>query len=355
MALNGALKRERYNPLVLVDTENLSEEEWLSYRRRGIGGSDVAAILGISPFRTSRDLYYDKLNIVSVSYNEENWVAMSIGHLLEDLVGKIFQYKTGLEIYQIKKMFYHPKYPFMLADIDYFATLPDGTTALLELKTTNYNARSKWWLDKQEIVPSYYEAQGRHYMSVMDIDRIFYCCLYGNNLNEVIIRELKRDLAYEEEMIFLEQEFWQNHVQAQVPPPYTEDGDLIIKSVRRYAGHADENASAINFDEKMKEKLIRFQELQEQKKTYEAPAKKVKNELERLKALMIAEMGTSCTAVCEQDGTNYTVTYNPVREPAISKDNLMRLKILYPEIYKEFVTVSESRRFHIAASAKKAA
>ena len=355
MTVSSTLNRERHTPLVLVETENLPEEEWLSYRRRGIGGSDVASILGISPFRTARDLYYDKRNIVSVNDNEENWVAMSMGHLLEDLVGKIFQHKTGFEIYQIKKMFYHPKYPFMLADIDYFVTLPDGSTALLELKTTNYNARGKWWLDKQEIVPAYYEAQGRHYMAVMDIDRIFYCCLYGNNLNEVIIRELKRDFAYEEEMIFLEQEFWQNHVQAQMPPPYTEDGELVIKSVRSHAGHADESASVIEFDKNMKSKLFRFQELQEQKKTYEAPAKKVKSEMDRLKALMIAEMGTSCTAVCEQDGISYTITYNPVREPAISKDNLMRLKFQYPEIYKEFVTVSESRRFHIAVSAKKAA
>lgn len=355
MEVNSAQNRERHTPLVLVETENLSEEEWLAYRRHGIGGSDVAAILGISPFRTARDLYYDKLNIVSVSDNENNWVAMSMGHLLEELVGKIFQHKTGFKIYQVKKMFYHPKYPFMLADIDSFVTLPDGSTALLELKTTNYNARGKWWLDKQEIVPAYYEAQGRHYMSVMDIDRIFYCCLYGNNLNEVVIRELKRDFAYEEEMIFLEQEFWQNHVQAQVPPPYTENGDLIIKSVRSHVGNADENAPVIEFDEGMKGKLLRFQELQEQKKSYEAPAKKVKNEIERLKAMMIAEMGANCTAVCEQDGTSYTVTYNPVREPTISKDNLMRLKILHPEIYKEFVTVSESRRFHIAASAKKAA
>ena len=355
MTVSSTLNRERHTPLVLVETENLPEEEWLSYRRRGIGGSDVASILGISPFRTARDLYYDKRNIVSVNDNEENWVAMSMGHLLEDLVGKIFQHKTGFEIYQIKKMFYHPKYPFMLADIDYFVTLPDGSTALLELKTTNYNARGKWWLDKQEIVPAYYEAQGRHYMAVMDIDRIFYCCLYGNNLNEVIIRELKRDFAYEEEMIFLEQEFWQNHVQAQVPPPYTEEGELVIKSVRSHAGHADVSASVIEFDKNMKSKLFRFQELQEQKKTYEAPVKKVKSEMERLKALIIAEMGTSCTAVCEQDSTSYTITYNPVREPAISKDNLMRLKFQYPEIYKEFVTVSESRRFHIAVSAKKAA
>ena len=54
----------RQEPKVLVSTENLTEQEWLAYRRRGIGGSDVAAILGISPFRTARDLYDDKLKDV---------------------------------------------------------------------------------------------------------------------------------------------------------------------------------------------------------------------------------------------------------------------------------------------------
>ena len=54
----------RQEPKVLVSTENLTEQEWLAYRRQGIGGSDVAAILGISPFRTARDLYDDKLNII---------------------------------------------------------------------------------------------------------------------------------------------------------------------------------------------------------------------------------------------------------------------------------------------------
>ncbi len=55
------MERERYDPLVLVETENLTREEWLDWRRRGIGGSDVSAIIGISPFRTERDIYYDKL------------------------------------------------------------------------------------------------------------------------------------------------------------------------------------------------------------------------------------------------------------------------------------------------------
>ena len=157
----------RQEPKVLVSTENLNEQEWLAYRRQGIGGSDVAAILGISPFRTARDLYDDKLNIASAVDDTGNWVALEMGHLLEPLVAQIFTKKTGLEVFQIKKMFQHPQYPFMLADVDYFVRLPNGEIALLEIKTTNYNAKDHWWKDGEECVPVYYETQGRHYMAVI--------------------------------------------------------------------------------------------------------------------------------------------------------------------------------------------
>lgn len=73
-----------YEPLVLVNTADLPEDEWLEYRRRGIGGSDAAAILGVSPFATARDLYYDKLKVISYEDGESNWVAKKVGHLLED-------------------------------------------------------------------------------------------------------------------------------------------------------------------------------------------------------------------------------------------------------------------------------
>ena len=52
--MNTALN---YQPEVLVDTADLSREDWLDYRRLGIGGSDAAAIMGVSPFATIRDLY----------------------------------------------------------------------------------------------------------------------------------------------------------------------------------------------------------------------------------------------------------------------------------------------------------
>ena len=355
MSGSNSAERKRHEPLVLVETADLSEEDWLDYRRRGIGGSDVSAIFDTSPFRTARDLYYDKLNIASVEDDEGNWVAMEMGHLLEPLVAKIFERKTGYRVYQIKKMFQHPQYPWMLADVDYFVELPDGTTAILEIKTTNYNARDNWWMNGKETVPVYYESQGRHYMAVTDLDRCFFCCLYGNNEEEVIIREVKRDFEYEAEMVFLEQYFWENHVQRHVPPPYTESGALIIESARKHFGPADKNAPAVALDLDMTAKLMQYLRLLDEKKNAEVYSKEIDKDIQRLKALLIAEMGTSCTAVCEQEGVNYTVTYTPVRKSIIDKDNLLRLKLEHPDIYEQFVTVSESRRFSVRASIMEAA
>lgn len=355
MAGNSTTQRVRNTPLVLVETENLSREEWLAYRRRGIGGSDAAAIFGISPFRTARDLYYDKLDIVSVEDDEGNWVAMEMGNLLEPLVAKIFARKTGYKVYQVKKMFQHPANPFILADVDYFVELPDGETAILEIKTTNYNARDHWWMGGEKIVPVYYESQGRHYMAVMDMDRVFFCCLYGNNEDEVIIREIRRDASYEEELIFLEREFWENHVLARTPPPYLEDGDLIIDSARRHFGPANPDAPAVELNASMEAKVLRYLQLQEDKKSEEAHSKQIEKEMKRLKGMLVAEMGASCTAVCRSGGQNYTITYNPVYKPTIDKDGLLRLKLQYPDIYEQFVTVSESRRFYVKAAVSEAA
>lgn len=343
-----------YQPLVLVETTGMSREKWLEYRRLGIGGSDVAAILGISPFRTARDLYYDKLNIVTDD-DEGNWVAMEMGNLLEPLVARIFAKKTGLKIYQRKCMFQHPHYQWMLADLDYLVELPDGTTAILEIKTTNYNAKENWWYNGKEIVPVYYECQGRHYMSVMNIDRVYFCCLYGNNEDEVIIRHIDRDLDYEAELIALEQTFWHENVLSKNPPPYTEDGDLIMESLRRQLGPSEKDTSPVIFAVPQYTQISRYLELQAKKSELTKSVDQVEAEMSRLKALLVEAMGSSCMATYEDANGSYTVTFNPVRRPGISKDGLERMKEVHPDIYAEYVTVSESRRFNIKQSKPKAA
>lgn len=274
-----------YAPQILVGTEGLPREQWLEYRRKGIGGSDAAAVLGISPFRTGRDLYYDKLNIVTAD-DAENWVQLEVGTLLEPLVAKIFAHKTGYKIYRRPFMFRHPQYPWMLADLDYMVELPDGTSAILEIKTTNYNAKDNWWYNGEEIVPIYYESQGRHYMAVMNIDRVYFCCLYGNSEDEAIIRRIDRDMAYEEELIALERDFWENHVLTKTPPPYVEaDGDLILESLRRKLGPADKDAPPVLLGQTQFGQLSMLLSLQEQKKELSADVSKLDKDIERLKGI----------------------------------------------------------------------
>ena len=85
-----------YTPNRLVDITTLTEDQWLSWRRKGIGGSDVAVALNSSPYRTARDLYYDKIGIVMSDDGPDKSITFQIGHLLEDVVAQIFAKKTGL-------------------------------------------------------------------------------------------------------------------------------------------------------------------------------------------------------------------------------------------------------------------
>lgn len=332
-----------YQPNVVVDTTGLTEEQWLGYRRGGIGGSDVAAIMGQSPFCTCRDIYYDKRGIQPVVNEEEdNWVAKSVGHCLEDLVAEIFSYKTGLKVYPIRKMFCHPLYPFIIVDVDFFIEFPDGKTGILECKTSNYHCQDKWVNDS---VPLNYEYQTRHYMAVMNIDVTYIACLFGNNENEYVIRKIERDYETEEALINEEAYFWNEYVIKGVEPPYVESGDLVLESIRKHYGPADKDEAEVILSESDKALLDQYLALKEEKSSLDGKSREIEARMKTLYAGIVEKMGVSCQASLKDSKMNYQVTYNPVYRTGISKGNLEKLKVHHPDIYDEYVEVTESRRF----------
>jgi putative phage-type endonuclease len=334
-----------YKAEVLVDTEKLGREDWLGYRKLGIGGSDAAAIMGVSPFCTKRDLYYDKLGInPAMDEDEGNWVAKEVGHRLEDLVAQIFSKKTGLNVYPVRKMFRHPLHPFMLADVDFFINLPDGRTGILECKTTNYNCQEKW---AGNSTPVNYEYQGRHYMAVMNLNEVYFACLYGNNEDEFIIRHMERDLDIEEDLIAEEEFFWNENVAKGVEPPYTEKPDLVLESIRRHCGPADKDADKVSLNKRHLPSLKRYMELKEQKSQIDGESKKLEEKMKELYAGIVEDMGVSCTGILKDGCTEYTVTYNPAYRTAIDRKSLEKLKIQHPDVYDGYVNTTESRRFTV--------
>nr|WP_297874362.1 YqaJ viral recombinase family protein [uncultured Blautia sp.] len=274
-----------YEPKIVVDISELTREEWLDYRKKGIGGSDVAAIMGISPFATIRDLYNNKVGILPAIPEEEesNWVAKEVGHRLEDLVAEIFVRKTGLKVFPVRKMFRHPLYPFMLADVDFFILFPDGTYGILECKTCNYNASKKW---DDDAIPDNYVLQVKHYLSVMNMQKAYIACLYGNNEDEFVFRYLERDLMDEEDIIEQEAFFWEEYVEKHVEPPYNGKTDLILDSIRRSVGYADITLPEIELSCLESKNLERYLALAEEKSQIEKRKKRSNRSSVRLVSLL---------------------------------------------------------------------
>lgn len=97
----------------------LSRAEWLAQRRTGIGGSDVAAILGLSPWRTPYQVWEDK---TGRSDDQEETPALYWGRLLEDPIRQAYADRTGLTVTKPDRMFTSEAHPFMLANLDGIAS-----------------------------------------------------------------------------------------------------------------------------------------------------------------------------------------------------------------------------------------
>ena len=333
-----------YKPNALVDTSTLTNEQWLRWRKKGIGGSDVATALGLSPYKTRRELYYDKIDVLPVLEDDDKSIMFQIGHLLEDVVAQIFAKKTGFSVFRDQMMYQHPNFPFMLADVDRFIHLPDGRTAILECKTAHYDTMFKW---ANDAVPRHYELQVRHYMSVMNIDVAYIACLFSNNENDFVWRKIERDLDEEENTILQLQDFWQNNVLARVEPPLTEKGDMVLDVLRRYYGPADKNAPTVTIAKEFMPVLEQVMLLKKERSALDARLRKLDAEIKSTYAPIAEMLGASCQGTCEANGQRYTVSYDSMGREGIPKEKLSILKAQYPDIYDDFVETTEWRVFKV--------
>ena len=333
-----------YKPNVLVDTSTLTEDEWLAWRRKGVGGSDVAAALGLSPYKTARELYFDKIGVEPVIDGPDKSITFEIGHLLEDVVAQIFAKKTGFSVFRDQRMYQHPLFPFMLADVDRFIHLPDGKIAIMECKTAHYDTQFLW---ANGAVPRHYELQVRHYMAVMNIDVAYIACLFSNSENDFVWRKIERDLDEEENNILQLQDFWNRYVINRMEPPLTEKPDMVLAALSRYFGPADKSAPTVTVGVEFIPALENLLAMKAQKKDLDAKARALDGQIKRAYAPIAELMGTACNAVCESNGVKYQISFDPSYREGIPKDSLSKLRAQHPEVYEDFVQTTESRIFKL--------
>lgn len=147
-----------------------TREEWLANRTHGIGGSEIAAVIGQSPWCSNVELWEYKTGRrtrPNVSNEEAVRYGIRAEHLLREL------YELDHEGYSVNysefNSWSNDLYPWALASLDGWITDDSGRLGVLEIKTSTINNASDWrkW-DSQ--IPNWYFAQCLLYMAVIEAD-----------------------------------------------------------------------------------------------------------------------------------------------------------------------------------------
>lgn len=143
-----------------------NEAEWHEARSKGIGGSEAAAIIGISPWCTNQELWRRKTGR-SQAPDISNLDAVKYGHDAEPLIRQLFALDYA-DTYEVEyggafDVVRHPDYPFIFSTLDgRLIEKATGRKGVLEVKTTSIvrsMQKEKWWKDGQPCIPDQYYCQ----------------------------------------------------------------------------------------------------------------------------------------------------------------------------------------------------
>jgi putative phage-type endonuclease len=196
-------------------------------RKQGIGGSEVAAILGISPWEGPLQVYARKVGLIE---DVEPSLPMRVGKNLEALILEEYGRHTNQLVVRNLETFSHPKAPWRLATPDGFV-LGNGRTVKWGVEAKAVGSPIGWGPGEEEI-PSHYLVQVVWYSRIIsdvyatDIPWWDVAVLIGNK--EMRYYRIQRNYELEEELIEAVDKFWHDHVLKRMPPEPTNPKDREI-------------------------------------------------------------------------------------------------------------------------------
>lgn len=252
-------------------------KEQLEKRALGIGGTDCAAILGVSQYSTPLEVYQQKVE----GYKKPTTPKMTLGSVLEPFVFTRINEILQKDFEQVEETFFHKKHNCLLANVDAISK-----NEILEIKTSS---NLKMWGS----IPSVVDMQVRHYLSVCEKEKATLCSVLGDektlrNLYAMLsennqdawlifkkmggiikVFDIFRDEKIENEMNIACVDFWENNVLKKIPPQAKAKEDL--KHLKVQAGKKTIiNISVYEALKKQKEELdAKEAELKQSKKDFE--------------------------------------------------------------------------------------
>lgn len=183
----------------LVLPEGAPRVHWLGERRRGIGGSDVAGLLGLSRWSSPYQVWLDKTG--RAPEQDDTW-PMFRGREDETKLRRWFTRQTRITV-TTTGMWRSRRHPLAFAN-------PDGLTddgGLLECKSHSWRMGEEW---DDEQVSDAAELQTQWYMGVLDLPHAWVIAQLGDD--EPVIRRVERDRNLFEHLVQTAERFWRDYV-----------------------------------------------------------------------------------------------------------------------------------------------
>jgi len=205
---------------------------WLEARRRGIGGSDAGAVIGVNRYRSNVDVWAEKTGITPREDISDK-PAVKFGKEAEQHLRELYKLEHpehSVEYHEFY-MYVNDNEPYLYATLDGEITDESGRRGILEIKTATIQSASQWdeWRDpktKAERIPDSYYAQCLHQLAATGWDFVTLFAYIRTGYQNaqytahVLTRHIERadvadDITY---LIAQETEFWQAVETKQRPP-----------------------------------------------------------------------------------------------------------------------------------------
>ena len=216
--------------LTRIPTRDMSREEWLAARRKGIGGSDAGTIMGLNEYTSPYSLWCEKTGKV-IPADISDRESVRLGNDLEDYVARRWMDLTGKKVHNDNFIRFNSDYPFALANCD---RLVAGERAGLECKTTTSISVIKQLRNGE--FPQKWYAQMTHYMAITGYDKWYLACM-DFTTPKFYTFEIHRNQAEIDALMATEANFW--FLVESDTPPAVDGHESTLESLKAVNGDSD--------------------------------------------------------------------------------------------------------------------
>jgi len=302
---------------------------WLAERQQGIGGSDVAPILGIPSYAGASSLKVYRSKTEEVRDDKET-EAMYWGNVMEPHLIAEYGRRTGMQVTPNDSVVHHPDFPQLRGTVDAYVNDPEYGEGILEVKNNSFGF--KWGNpddDASVSVPRHYYVQVLHYMDVTGAPWADIAVLKNGTKFDIYHVEDNPDYRLENRARLLE--WWDRHIIGEEVPAAEHEGDAHDKFPVGEPGKimvANDTVWGI------------IDQMNIARGIHGSSSDDVK----WLKTKLMEMMGES-EVIVDEDGKKLISWKNPSPTKRVDQS---KLREKYPEVYADCLTLNQnSRRFHV--------